>query len=282
MDGAQREGLQTALTSLRTHYKDNGGPSHASIADSTGLSEATVQRYLGTAQLKVPNYNSIVSIATVIGMNTADLTLGQDVVDILPKEELADLVLELRKMNIDELARNDAQWRERLDAEKAAHSDDIQHLTEAHVKERQRSDEAHDAQIERIQRMHAEQLKEVRESYVAQMEQMRTANSALVAQMQDSSSKHDAQRLEAAQQQAEHIQQTSKEQYAMLQQFAKTQKDADEKSKAYLKRQIRTWKVIAFLFATALILLLAVDLANPNRGWIRFIGSKLFSMRAAA
>lgn len=293
MDGSQREGLQNALSSLRAHYKDNGGPSHAVIADSTGLSEATVQRYLGVAQIKVPNYNSIVSIATVIGMTTSDLSLSKDVVDVLPKEQLADLVLELRKMNIDELARNDEKWRERLDDEKRTHSEDIKHLSDAHVEEMQRTSEAHAAQIERIQQMHNDQLMAVHASYKAQMEQMRTANSALLAQLQDAGVKHDAQLQESeqqridhvqqsAQKQIDHIQQSAQQQYDALQHLAETQKEADEKAKVYLKRQIRTWKIIAFMVVAVLILLLIVDLKNPDKGWIKFIGSKLFSMRGMA
>lgn len=290
MDGSQREGLQTALSSLRAHYKDNGGPSHAVIADSTGLSEATVQRYLGAVQIKVPNYNSIVSIATVIGMTTSDLSLNKDVVDVLPKEQLADLVLELRKMNIDELARNDEKWRERLDDEKRTHSEDIRHLSDAHANEMQHADETHAAQIERIQQMHNDQLMAVHASYKAQMEQMRTANSALLAQLQDASAKHDAQRLESdqkqiehvqqsAQQQIDHVQQSAQQQYDALQRLAETQKAADEKSKTYLKRQVLVWKIISFLLIAVLILLLVADLRNPDKGWIKFIGSKFFSMR---
>lgn len=305
MDGASKDELQAALSTLRAHYKDNGGPSHAMIADSTGLSESTVQRYLSAVQIKTPNYSSIVSIAAVIGMETSDLIFGKDVVDILPKEDLVDLVMELRKMNIEELARSDEKWRERLDAENHAHSEDIRHLSAAHTEEARRADEAHAAHIERIQQMHNDQLMAVHASYKAQMEQMRTANSALLAQLQDAGAKHDSQLQESeqlriahvqqsaqqqiahvqqsAQQQIDHIQQTASKQYEALEALAKTQKDADEKSKAYLKRQIRTWKIISFLLVFVLILLLVVDLKNPDRGWIKFIGGlKLFSMYGVA
>lgn len=218
----------------------SGGPSYAAIADSSGLSESTVQRYLGTSPLKMPNYDSIVAIATVIGMGTEDLTLSRDLVNqIENKEQLRDMIMELRKLNIEEMSRCDAQWRDRLDAEKQAHSEDIRRLTETH-----------NAQLERLQSVYADQL----------------------AQLSGAS-------MSVHQKESDHIQQTAQMQYESLQKIAETQKDADERAKAYLKRQVRTWKIISFLLVLTLILLLVVDLTNPNRGWIKFIGSNLFSMR---
>lgn len=244
------DSLQKALSNLRLHYKDKGGPSYSLIADSTSLSESTVQRYLGTAHIKAPNYDSIVAIAAVIGMGTADLTISKELVDqIENKDDLRELILELRKLNIEELSRNDAQWRERLDAAKEAHSDDLKHLTDAH-----------NAQIERIQQLYADQLR-----------QMTVISDSQAAQL-----------LDAHHKESEHIQQTAAQQYESLETLAKTQKEADERSKTYLKRQVRTWKIISFLLVFVLILLLIVDLKNPNKGWIKFIGSQYFSMRGMA
>ena len=171
------------------------------------------------------------------------LTLSKELVDqIENKDQLRELILELRKINIEELSRRDDQWRDRLDAEKQAHSEDIRHLTEAH-----------NAQLERLQRVYADQMAEL------------TSAS-----------------LGVHQKESDHIQQTAQMQYESLQKIAETQKDADERAKAYLKRQVRTWKIISFLLVFTLILLLVVDLRNPDKGWIKFIGSKLFSMRGFA
>lgn len=237
------DSLQKSLSNLRAYYKEHGGPNFSAIADASGLSDSTVSRYLGKDVIKTPNYDSIVSIATVIGMGTEDLTLNKELVDqIENKEQLRELILELRKINIEELSRRDDQWRDRLDAEKQAHSEDIRHLTEAH-----------NAQLERLQRVYADQMAEL------------TSAS-----------------LGVHQKESDHIQQTAQMQYESLQKIAETQKDADERAKAYLMRQVRTWKIISFLLVFTLILLLVVDLRNPDKGWIKFIGSKLFSMRGVA
>lgn len=237
------DSLQKSLSNLRAYYKEHGGPNFSAIADASGLSDSTVSRYLGKDVIKTPNYDSIVSIATVIGMGTEDLTLSRDLVNqIENKEQLRDMIMELRKLNIEEMSRCDAQWRDRLDAEKQAHSEDIRRLTETH-----------NAQLERLQRVYADQMAEL------------TSAS-----------------LGVHQKESDHIQQTAQMQYESLQKIAETQKDADERAKAYLMRQVRTWKIISFLLVFTLILLLVVDLRNPDKGWIKFIGSKLFSMRGFA
>ncbi len=234
------DGLQKALSSLRAYYKSNGGPSHANIADAAGLSESTVQRYLGGAQIKQPSYDSILAIASAIGMGTADLTLNRELVDeIENKEQLRDMIMELRQLNIEELARNDDHWRERMDQERANHNEQLAHL----------------------QQVYAEQL----------------------GQITKVSNDQSAQMLANHQEQERHIQETARVQYEALQAFAKEQKAADENAKAYLKRQIRTWKIISFLLVFAFILLLIVDLTNPTRGWLRMIsGLKLFSWHGVA
>lgn len=234
------DGLQKALANLRAHYKSNGGPSHANIADAAGLSESTVQRYLGGAQIKQPSYDSILAIASAIGMGTADLTLSRELVDeIENKDQLWDMIMELRQLNIEELARNDAQWRDRLDQERATHNEQLAHL----------------------QQVYAEQL----------------------SQMTKVSNDQSAQMLANHHEQERHLQETARVQYEALQTFAEKQKAADENAKAYLKRQVRTWKIISFMLAAALILLLILDISNPTRGWIKMIGGlKLFSMHGMA
>ncbi len=229
--------LQKSLASLRAYYKAHGGPSYTVIADSAGLSESTVQRYLGGVQMKQPSYDSILAIATVIGMGTADLSLNRELVDeIENKEQLRDMIMELREMNIEELARNDAQWRERMNEVVSAHNEQTAHL----------------------QKVYAEQLGQTTRVSEEQITQL----------------------LASHQKQEDTIRETARVQYESLRKLAETQKEADERAKAYLKRQVRTWKIVSFLFALALILLLIVDLKHPDRGWIKFIGGlKLFSMR---
>lgn len=241
--------LQKALSDLREHYKANGGPSYAVLAGATGLSESTVQRYLSpNVTLKCPNYENILSLATALGMGTEDLTLDRELVDeIENKEQLRDMIMELREMNIEELARNDAQWRDRLNAEMTTHNESLRTIAAAH-----------DEQFAHLQQVYAEQL----------------------GQLTSVSNEQTAQMLATHQEQERRIQETARQQYEALQAFADKQKDADERAKAYLKRQVRTWKIVSFLFALSLILLLIVDLKNPDRGWIKFIGGlKLFSMR---
>lgn len=247
------ESLQKALANLRAHYKEHGGPSYAAIVDSSGLSESTVQRYLSATAIKNPNYNSIIAIAAAIGMETADLSINRDLVDQMDKQQLANLALELRKMNVDELNSNDAKWRERLDAEQLAHREELR-----------RTNEASAEHLASVHKLHAEQIAGIHDSYRVQMEQMRKASEQQVAHA-----------LQTHQSQAAHLQQASAAQLATLQQISETQKAADEKSKDYLRRQVLFWRIFSILILAALILLLIADVMNPTRGWIRFISDGL-------
>lgn len=247
------ESLQKALANLRSHYKERGGPNYAAIVDSSGVSESTVQRYLGTAVIKNPNYNSIIAIAAAIGMETADLSINRDLVEQMDKQQLADLALELRKINVEELSANDAKWRERLDAEQQAHREELRRVNQASAE--------HLASVHKI---HAEQIAGIHESYIAQLEQMRKSSEQQIAHA-----------LETHRSQAAHLQQTSAAQISTLQQISQTQKEADEKSKDYLKRQVLFWRVFAILLLIVMALLLIADILNPSRGWLRFISDRL-------
>lgn len=247
------ESLQKALANLRAYYKYNGGPNYTALADSTGLSESTVQRYLGQTLMKSPNYSSIISLAGAIGMETADLSLNRDLVDQMEKQQLADIVLELRKINVDELAANDAKWRERIAADQDAHRDDLR-----------RANASSAEHLASVHKLHAEQIAHIHESYRAQMEQMRKASEQQLAHA-----------LDAQRSQSLHVQQENAAQIAALKDIAATQKEADEKSKDYLRRQVFFWRVFSLLILSALILLLIADVTNPTRGWIRFISDSL-------
>lgn len=258
------ESLQKALSNLRLYYKEHGGPNYPSIVDSTGLSESTVQRYLGTTIIKNPNYSSIISIATAIGMETTDLSINRDLVEQMDKQQLTDLVLELRKINIEELNSNDSKWRERLDSEQQAHRDEVLSLNQEHSSEIRRINAANAEHIASVHKLHADQIASIHDSYRIQIEQMRKANEQQVAHA-----------LETHQAQSAHIQNASAVQLETLKKISETQKAADEKSKDYLRRQVLFWRVFSILIITAFILLLIADVTNPTRGWIRFISDRI-------
>lgn len=277
--------LGEALAAIQDAYTDMGDarPTYDRLAEMADMSTTTTHTYMTTIP-KRPDYTKVAALANALGMSTSVLPqLDTETVQRMDMAEMQDLIKDLREMNIDELARKDKQWREeidrsnakwqeRFDAEKLTHSTEVKNLTAAHAEEIQRVNIANGTNIERIQTLHAGELQAARESFGAQLEQAREAHKQQLTHM-----------LEAHKSQVEHIQHTAKVQYDSLYNVTTTQKDADERAKAYLKRQVRTWKIVSFFFALALILLLVLDIANPNRGWIKMIGNmKLFSMRGLA
>lgn len=145
--------LQDALEIVRKKYRERGEyPTRSKIAEVTGLSDSSVQRYLADKPYDHPKYENILSIARAIGLQTSDLALEPEVAKQMDKRESDNVVLEMRRLNIEELKRtmdDEAEkWRERLDAERKAHMDEIVHLNKAHAEE-----------IANLNKIHAEEMK---------------------------------------------------------------------------------------------------------------------------
>lgn len=150
---ATERALQDALENLRKRYRDRGEyPTRSVIAEKSGLSDATVQRYLAEKHYDSPKYDNIVAIARAIGLQTSDLSIDQELANQMDKKESDNVVLEMRRLNIEELKRtmdDEAdKWRERLDAERKAHMQEIINLNKAHAEE-----------IAVLNKLHAEEMK---------------------------------------------------------------------------------------------------------------------------
>lgn len=271
------ESLQKALSHLRTWYKNHGGPSYPQIADTAGVSESTVQRYLSGEPVKRPNYTTIVSIGAALGMTTSDLSLSEDVVQAMEKSQLESLALELRKLNIEELSAqreaDDARWRERLNADQEKYLGRIELLNKQHAEEMIRLKDAHAEEMKRTNDAHESHIMQIHRMYDGQMESMRAANAKQVEAMLDGHAR-----------QIEAVQKLDQAQQDAVQIMAAKQKEADEKSKDFLKGRIeqldkrsKTKDRIIFSLLAVIFLLFVVDFLHPSLGWIRRISTTLFS-----
>lgn len=260
------EGLQKALVHLRAWYKERGGPSYSQIADSAGVSESTAQRYLSDDPVKRPNYTTIVSIASTLGMTTADLSLSKDIVEGMEKDQLANLVLELRRINIDELSAqrdaDDARWRERLSADQEKYMARIELLNKEHADEMARTKQAHAEEIQRTNAAHQAHILQIHQMYEKQFATM----------------------IDGYHRQIDSVQKIDLAQQETVRSMAETQKAADEKSKDFLKGRIeqldkrsKTKDKIIFSLIFCIVLLFVVDFFVPSMGWIRRLSSTLFS-----
>ena len=106
------------------------------------------------------------------------------------------------------------------------------------------------ARLDAADRAHREELVRMSESHNAQLLHMQDVKRAQIEQMQ-----------------TVHV-----EQMDMIRQLAATQKEADEKSKDYLRRQVLLWRIIAFVIFIVLLTLVTFDLVNPDRGYFYFVG----------
>lgn len=270
--------VKEALKRLRSHYAENKDamPSQQRIADMTGLSESTVQRVLSGTSDNI-KYATIMQIAPAIGLSTADLGINKETVEALNNEDLQALVLALREINLRELAAqreaDDARWRERLDADQGKHQQRIELLTTQHGEEMRRMTSAHADEMKRCRDRHDEHVGQIHAMYDRQMESMRSANAKQIELMLDGHRTQlvSMQKIDSAQQET-------------VLSIYNTQKDADEKSKEYLKGRIeqldKRSKVkdrIIFGLIFCIVLLFVADFFLPSIGWIRRLTSTMFS-----
>ena len=279
------ESLSKALSSLRTWYKEHGnGMPYSAIVDATGLSESTVQRYLNPKSVINPSYNNILAIASAIGMEASELSFSREMVEHMDKQQLAELVLEIRKFGAEELRASreadDARWRERLISEKQAHVEDLRHLNQSHIEDMQRMKDEHAAEMARSHEAHNEHVLQIHKMYDRQMESIRAANAAQISAM-----------LEGHARQLESVQSLDQAQRNAVQEMAVAQKDADEKSKDFLKAEIsqrdsriaaldhrdNVKNMIIFSLIIIIFLLFFIDFMLPNAGWIRNFSTRMFS-----
>lgn len=269
-----------ALQRLRTHYNANKGtlPSQQKIADQAGLSESTVQRAL-SGQSENIKYETIARIAPIIGMGTEELGITDETVDALDNNDLQALVLALRDMNMRELAAqrkaDDDRWRERLNSDQEKYATRIELLNQEHSAEMVRTKEAHMDEIKRTNAVHERHVSQIHEMYDRQMESMRTANSRQMELMLDGHAR-----------QIESVQSVDRAQLESVQNMSIKQKEADEKSKEFLKSRIaeldhrsKVKDYIIFGLLAVIFLLFLVDFMHPTLGWIRRMSNSLFSYR---
>lgn len=281
-----------ALKRLRTHYNENKDrlPSQQKIADQAGLSESTVQRALA-GQTESIKYETIARIAPIIGMGTEELGINDETVESLDNNDLQALVLALRDMNMRELAAqrkaDDERWRERLNADQEKYLARIELLNKQHTDEMIRMKDAHAEEMRRSNAAHEAHVVQIHKMYDGQMESMRAANARQIELMLDGHAR-----------QIEAVQDIERAQHEIVQRMADTQKNADEKSKEFLKSEIaqrdsrvaeldardkenirrdRTKNMIIFSLIALIFLLFIYDFMMPNMGWIRRMTGVLLS-----
>lgn len=267
-----------ALQRLRAHYNEhkNRLPSQQKIADQAGLSESTVQRAL-SGQTENIKYETIARIAPVIGMSTEELGISEENIVALDNDDMRALVIALRDINMRELANqreaDDTRWRERLDSDQKKHHQRIELLTSQHADEMARISAAHNEEMKRCRDRHDEHITQIHSMYDRQMESMRAANAKQVELM-----------LEGHRAQLDSVQKIDHAQQETVRSIYNTQKDADEKSKEYLKGRIeqldkrsKTKDKIIFALIFCITLLFVADFFLPSIGWIRRLTSTMFS-----
>jgi len=176
--------LQEVLDVVKKKYRENREyPSRSKIAEDSNLSESTVQRYLSDKYYGHLKYENILAIGRAIGLQTGDLTLSPEVIEQMDKRKSDNVILEMQRLNIEELKLmmdDEAEkWRERLDAERKAHTEEILHINKAHAEE-----------IANLNKIHAEEMKR---AIAANLENFRIA--------QDTHAQHTKMLQEAFQQQ---------------------------------------------------------------------------------
>lgn len=306
--------VKESLQRLRAYYAENKGrlPSQQKIADMAGLSEATVQRTL-SGQTDSAKFETIMRIAPVIGMQTSDLNITDESIESMDKADLMALVLALRKINIQELAAqreaDDTRWRERLHSDQTKYEEEITTINREHAEEMRRLSQLHADEMKRANALHVEEMKrlnaehtqemkratdsheshvtQIHEMYARQMDSMRTVNARQIETM-----------LEGHSQQIKNVQSLDQAQQQTVQEMARVQKEADEKSKEFLKSEIaqrdsriaeldrrdkeknrrdRVKNIIIFSLIALIFLLFFADFLMPSVGWIRRVTSTLFS-----
>lgn len=270
--------VKEALKKLRAHYSEHKDamPSQQRIADMTGLSESTIQRVL-SGQTDNIKYATIMQIAPAIGLSTSDLGINKESIEALNNEDLQALVLALREINMRELSAqrevDDARWRERLDSDQKKYQQRIELLTTQHAEEMHRMTSAHADEMKRCRDRHDEHVSQIHSMYDRQMESMRSANAKQIELM-----------LDGHRTQLESMQKIDSAQQETVLSIYNTQKNADEKSKEYLKGRIeqldkrsKTKDKIIFALIFCITLLFVADFFLPSMGWIRRLTSTMFS-----
>lgn len=281
-----------ALKRLRSHYNEQKDklPSQQKIADQAGLSESTVQRAL-SGQSENIKYETIARIAPIIGMSTEELGISDESLEALDNKDLHALVIALRDMNLRELAAqrdaDDTRWRERLNSDLEKHRHQIDVLNQEHAADIRRIRDDHTEEMKRSSAAHDAHVVQIHQLYDKQMESMRSANSRQMELMLDGHAR-----------QIEAVQKVDQAQQEAVQRMADTQREADEKSKEFLKQEIkqrdgriaeldardkernrldRIKNFIIFALIALIFLLFFVDFLMPHAGWIRRFTSTLLS-----
>ena len=279
------DSLVRALSNLRTWYKEHGnGMPYSAIVDATNLSESTVQRYLNPKNSINPSYENILAIASAIGMKASELEFSREIAEQMDKQQLTDVIVELRKMSLEELAStreaDDARWRERLNQEKITHTNELSRLHQTHMEEMQRMKDEHTEEMKRCHEAHADHVLQIHQMYDKQMESMRSANSKQMELMLDGHAR-----------QIEAVQSLNQAQRDSMQSMSLAQKSADEKTKDFLQGEINqrdgrlksmdkrdhVKNMIIFALIAMIFMLFFIDFMINDNGWIRRVTTRMFS-----
>lgn len=135
----------------------------------------------------------------------------------------------------------------------------VLHLRQINIDELATTNAEWRARLDAADKAHAQELARMAETHNAQILHLQDSKRAQIDQLQRS---HD-------------------EQIEMFRQLTTVQKQGDERSKSYLRRQILLWRVIAFILFAVLLVFFILDVRNPGLGWLRRIGT-MFSVHSSA